>query len=218
MKKFLSVFLVFASGFAASAMTNDAILGAGDSFACDAFARGAKVACMPNVNSNYHGRTSFPSQPALIISNYQVVDCMTVGGDRDVICAPNTPPPPSYPPTYPPAPPIPVETRRAYTTPDFNCLQNLPTVNDADDLVSNAFLPSSRLVDRCEPSRDLREIRRMESYGFRCTIDTTAFNQSDAMCVENLLSKVVNKSTIKGSHRRRLESEFCATKTYNCVR
>jgi hypothetical protein len=213
MKKFLGLFLVLAVGATAAASTNDAILGAGDSFACDVFARSAKVACMPNVNSNYRGRVSFPSQPALIISNYQVVDCATVGGDRDVICSPA-----AQPPMYPPTNPIPVETRRAYTMPNMGCLRNLPTVNDADQLVSNAFLPSSRLVDSCEPSRDLSQLRDLERYGFRCTIDSTALNQSDAMCVQNLLDKVINKSTIKGSHRRRLESEFCATKTYNCVR
>jgi len=214
MKKILGLIMILSVGITAHAMTNDAILGAGDSFACDAFARNAKVACMPNVNSFYHGRVSFPSQPALIISNFQVVDCSTVGGDRDVICNGSTPPP-FNPPINPP---MPVETRRAYTTPDFGCLSRLPTVNDADQLVSNAFLPSSRLVDSCEPSRDLSQIRDLERFGFRCSVDSTAINQSDSTCVQNLLTKVTNQSTIKGSHRRRLESEFCATKTYNCVR
>lgn len=225
MKSVKAFLLVMAVGASALAIgTNDAILGQGDTFGCDSFSRDAKVACMPNVTSSYRDTVSFPSQPALILNAYQVVECRSLGADRDVICAAQAPippwgPGPSYPPPAPGQPlPQPIETRRAFAMPDLFCLQNLPPVANADDMVSNAFLPNIKLVDRCESSRDRGQIRQMESRGFRCTEDTLATNQSDSACVANLLEKITNKSTIKGSHRRRLETVFCASKTFNCVR
>lgn len=221
--KAITLVLIMGASLTTLASTNDAILGQGDSFACDSFSRNAKVACMPNVQSNYFGRTSFPSQPALVINTYQVVECSSVGGNRDVICNTNPPAPPSYPPGpgYPPGPSYPPpapESRRAFSYPDMNCLNNLPGVNDADQMVSNSFFRSRKLVDTCDSSRDLTEIRQFENRGFRCTVETLATNQSDATCVQNILAKIANKASIKGSHRRILESDSCATKTYNCVR
>lgn len=215
-KVLVLIFTIMGAGLSASAaMTNDAILGNGDTFACDAFAGSAKVACMPGVSSSYRGRTSFPDQPALIIYSNQVVECRNVGGKRDVICNADVY---NGGPGMAPMPPAPVETRKAYSYPDYRCLEGLPSVTNADDMVSNAFIRDRRVVDRCDSSRDLSEIRRMEGRGFSCTIDTTARNQSHAACVENLLSKITSKNTIKNSHRRLLENQYCATQTYNCVR
>lgn len=232
MKSLKVMFVVLSIGMTASASTNDAILGNGDSFACDIFARSAKVACLPNVNSNYRGRVSFPSQPALILNPFQVIECQMLGGDRDVICNGNSgpiPPGPGFPggPGFPPGPggpgfpPPPPEVRYATTYPDYNCLASLPTAVNADDMVSNAFIPSrNRIVDRCETSRDLSEQRRLNSMGFRCdpTPDFTVKGQSNLQCVDSIIAKISAQATVKGSHRSRLQNEYCSTLAFKCTR
>jgi hypothetical protein len=213
-----SLFCLSAPAFAIGA--NDAILGNGDTFACDTFARSAKVACMPGVNSNYRGRTSFPTQGPLVIGAFQVIECSSAGGDRDVVCStsagdispgPGPGPGPGFPPSMP-------ETRKAYTDPDFRCLRNLEDVDHADNLVSDAFFPSPKKVDRCENDRDASDVRRLERRGFTCVIDSLARNESNQRCVDDLLSKIRNKNSIKGGHRRRLETVYCAQQTFDCTR
>ena len=221
MKKMLTVLLVLSAGVSASAaFTNDAILGPNDTFACDSFASNTKVACMPNTQSNYNQRTSFPSGPAIFIAPYQVVECRNVGGNRDVICnsgimpgGPIGPGPGQFQP--PPPPP-----RFAFGYPDYNCLMNLPSVANADEMASNGIVPATnRVADRCEQNRDLREVRILQNQGYACTVDTLAANnQGNFACAQSLASKVINQGTLKGSHRSRFEREYCATKTYKCVR
>ena len=71
-------------------------------------------------------------------------------------------------------------------------------------MASNGIVPATnRVADRCEQNRDLREVRILQNQGYACTVDTLATN---------------NQGTLKGSHRSRFEREYCATKTYKCVR
>lgn len=218
MKKILVYTLVALSvSLTASAGGQDAILGSNDSFGCDSFSRDAKVACMPNIFSNYRGRVSFPSGPAIILNAYQVIDCRAAGGDRDVICNANGGP--GGPLVPGPSNPPPLEVRRVVAFPDLNCLSQLPQVTTADEMVSNGVVRGRRMVDRCELSRDLGQIRDMERRGFKCEISKSQTNnQTQPGCAENILSKVISQTTVKGSHRRILESEYCATKAYDCTR
>lgn len=222
MKKMLIALVVLSAGLSASAaFTNDAILGPSDTFACDSFASNSKVACMPNTQSNYNQRTSFPSGPAVILAPYQVIACRDIGGSRDVICNSGIMPggPIGPGPGGQPIPP-PQIVRSAFGYPDYNCLATLPSANSADEMVSNAFIPSTnRIVDRCEQNRDLREVRDMQSRGFNCVVDPTASNnQGNLSCVQGIIAKITNQGTVKGSHRDRLAREYCATKTYKCTR
>lgn len=224
MKQMLTAILILSAGLSASAaFTNDAILGPNDTFACDSFASNTKVACMPNTQSNYNQRASFPSGPAIIIAPYQVINCRDISGSRDIICnagiMPGGPigPGPGQPGQFQPPPPPP---RFAFGYPDYNCLNSLPSVNNADDMASNGIVPATnRVADRCEQNRDLREVRDLQNKGYQCTVDTLASNnQGNLACAQSLASKVINQGTLKGSHRARFEREYCATKTYKCVR
>lgn len=220
MKKMMTVILVLSASLSASAaFTNDAILGPNDTFACDSFASNAKVVCIPNTQSSYNGRTSFPSAPPIILAPYQVIECRNVGGQRDVICNSGIMPGGPMGPGGPQMPPQQI-VRAASGYPDYNCLATLPQANNADDMVSNAFIPSTnRIIDRCEQNRDLHEVRDMQSRGFSCVVDTLATNnQGNLSCVQGILSKITNQATIKGSHRDRIAREYCATKTYKCTR
>ncbi len=216
----ITLAVVSLGSYAGATTTNDAVLGDRDSFECDAFSRDAKVACLPGVRSNYNDRSSFAKN--IVIRANEVVECSQVASYReDVVVTCDA----RYgvgggggylPPVEPV---IPVIERAAFTYPDFECLKNLPSVREADDMVSNGFFRSNRVVDRCDSAREKSELRKLERRGFTCSIDATSRRtESEPACVEDLLSKIQQKHTIKGSHKRLLRDNYCGTRKYKCVK